>query len=172
MEIFGGGRGRGRYPGDRGDGQGLIISYDNQNAREAICLVLCILKEGNGQEGLADRHDRQRFKAFGDCGKSGSRRGQAFRASSNMATTVGARQHSDTVVCVRSDVRYGDVQIGSIGTAMGDAGFWEADLVAVDFSIGNKRRRPCYLKHKQLMPDQTGLIPEATPAPTPSPSEG
>lgn len=29
---------------------------------------------------------------------------------------------------------------------MEDAGFWEADLIAVDFSIRNKRRRPCDLK--------------------------
>lgn len=33
---------------------------------------------------------------------------------------------------------------------MEDAGFREPDLIAMDFPIGNKRRRPCDLKHKSV----------------------
>lgn len=33
---------------------------------------------------------------------------------------------------------------------MEDAGFWKADLIAMDFSIGIKRRGPCDLKHNML----------------------
>lgn len=65
-----------------------------------------------------------------------------------MSTTHGTRQHGDTVICVRDKVCQRDVQLRSISTVMENAGFWEADLIAVDFSIRNKRRRPCDLKDK------------------------
>lgn len=67
-----------------------------------------------------------------------------------MSATVGARQHSNTVVCVWNEVRYCDVELRGVATVMEDAGFWEADLIAVDFSIGNKRMRPCDLKQNVL----------------------
>ena len=63
-----------------------------------------------------------------------------------MSTAIGTRQQSDTVVCVWNKVLYCDVERRSIATVMEDAGFWEADLIAMDFSVGNKRRGPCDLQ--------------------------
>ena len=65
-----------------------------------------------------------------------------------MSTTNGTCQHGDTVICVWDKVHQHNVQLRSISTVMENAGFWEADLIAVDFSIRNKRRRPCDLKDK------------------------
>lgn len=75
-----------------------------------------------------------------------------------MSTTRGACQHSNTVVCVWDEVHHCNIKLRGIPTVMEDAGFWEADLIAMDFSIGIKRRGPCDLKRQSMLDLTAGLF--------------
>lgn len=59
-----------------------------------------------------------------------------------MSAAFRTGQHSDTVVCVRDEVSDCNVKVGGGPTVTGDPGLREADLIAVDFSIGIKRTGP------------------------------
>lgn len=78
-----------------------------------------------------------------------------------MSTAFGTGQHSDTVVCVRDEVSDCDVKVGGGPTVRGDPGLWEADLIAVDFSVGIKRTGPRDLKNNN-MDSSGGLFIENT----------
>lgn len=75
-----------------------------------------------------------------------------------MSTSHRTCQHTDTVVCVRNEVCKGNVEFRGIPTVMENARFWEADLIAMDFSIGIKRWGPCDLKQQSMSHITAGLF--------------